>query len=591
VSDRRPVCVSNNSNCFINAYNDFDEESKAAMKRYLKFLYVLVPAILLFGLIAWRVGLKKKETTDRNKVAAARKNASPNVTVVPAAQRDIVQTYDAVGNVESPLNVRLAPKITGRIDYLQVREGDRVTQGQILVRVDPSEIAATVAQQQSGVAEAEQRLAQAQLTTNSTNVGVTSQIAQQQATVSSAQADYNQQRENYNASVAAANAAVTDARGRVTNARSAVTNAAATIRSAQANLNDAQVKLNRTLDLYKQGFVAAQDVDDARTQVAVQLGALDVANGQLQGTQAQVGSALAQLNSAQQQASIVGTKGKADIEAARQKVLQSQAALKFAVANKSQTSAYLANLRALQAAVTSAQAQLNNARAQLANTDLRSPMNGFVTQRLADPGATVMAGTPVLVVQSLQQVYVTTSIPEELSRSVAYGESANLVLDAFPGRQFTGKVTQINPAADPQSRQFAIRLTLNNPTGQIRPGMFARVTFVTQRIPNAIQVPREAVKNDKKTGAPVVMVVDADSVAHVRPVKTGTGDGANIQITQGLQPGEKVVTLSLAPVRDGQKVNAAASGAGGIGAGESGSVPIAGGSGSGATGTGGSAAR
>ena len=533
------------------------------MKRYLRLLYVLVPAVLLFGLIAWRVGLKKKETADRNKVAAARKNALPNVTVVPVALHDIVQTYEAVGTVESPFNVRLASKITGRIDYLQAREGDRVTKGQVLVRIDPSEITATVAQQQSGVAEAQQRLAQAQLTTNSTNVGVTSQIAQQQATVSSAQADYNQQRENYNASVAAANAAVTDAQGRVTTARSAVTNAQATIRSAQANLNDAQVKLNRTLDLYKQGFVAAQDVDDARTQVAVQRGALDVANGQLQGTQAQVGSAQAQLNSAQQQAGIVATKGKADIEAARQKVLQAQAALKLAVANKSQTPAYLANIRALQSAVTAAQAQLNNARAQLANTDLSSPMDGFVTQRLADPGATVTAGTPILAIESLQQVYVTTSIPEEISRSVAYGQSANLVLDAFPGRQFVGKVTQINPAADPQSRQFTVRLTLNNPTGQIRPGMFARVTFVTQRIPNALQVPREAVKNDKKTGAQIVTVVDADSVAHVRPVKTGTSTGTDIQILQGVQQGENVVTLSLTPVRDGQKVNAAVGGAGG----------------------------
>ena len=124
-------------------------------------------------------------------------------------------------------------------------------------------------------------------------------------------------------------------------------------------------------------------------------------------------------------------------------------------------------------------------------------------------------------------------------------------------------MTQINPAADPQSRQFAVRLTLNNPTGQIRPGMFARVTFVTLRIPNALQVPREAVRNDKKTGGQVVTVIDANSVAHVRPVKTGISNGADIQLLQGVQPGENVVTLSLTPVRDEQKVNAAVGGAGG----------------------------
>ncbi len=526
------------------------------MKRYLKFVYLLVPMLLLFGLIAWRMGQKKKEAAQRDKVAAARKNALPNVTVVPATVRNVVQTYEAVGSIESPLNVRLASKITGRIDYLQAREGDAVTQGQVLVRVDPSEVTALVAQQQSNVAEAQGRLAQAQLTANSTNVGVASQIAQQRAAQASAQADYGQAKANYGAQVGAARSAVTDAQGRVATARSTITNANATIRSAQANVGNAQARLNRTLDLYKQGFIAAQDVDDARTQVSVQQGALDVARGQLQGAQAAVGSAQAQLKSAQEQASIVATKGTADIEAARQRVLQAQAAVQLAVANRSQTSAYLANLRALQAAVAAAQAQERNAQAQLANTVLRSPMDGFVTARAADPGTTVTAGTSVLTIQSLRQVYVTTSIPEEISRRIQTGQSADAQIDALPGRAYTGKITQVNPAADPQSRQFVVRLTLDNPQGQIRPGMFARVTFVTRRVPGALMVPREAVRNDKVSGGQIATVIDAQGAAHTRPVKTGVDDGDSLQIVDGLQGGENVVTLSLTPVKDGQKVAA-----------------------------------
>ena len=533
------------------------------MKRTLKLITIIIPILLLGGLIAWRLGAKKKEVKQRDQAAAARKNTAPNVSVASATVSDIVQTYDAVGSVESPNNVKLAARITGRIDFLQAREGARVTQGEVLARIDPSEVAATVAQQQANVAEAQGRLAQAQLTTTSTNVGVATQIAQQQATQASAQADYNQQRENYASQVAAANSAVTAAQGSVTNVRSAIRNAEATVRSAQANLNNAQVRLNRTLDLYKQGFIAAQDVDDARTQVSVQQGAVDVARGQVAGAQAQLGSAQAQLQSAQEQASIVSVKGKSDIEAARQKVLQAQAAVKLAVANKSQTPAYLANLRALQAAVNAAQGQLRNAQAQLENTVLRSPINGFVTQRTADPGSTVTAGTPILTVQSLQQVYVTTSIPEEISRGVRYGQTATTVLDAQPGKTYVGKITQVNPAADPQSRQFTVRLTLDNPTGQIKPGMFAHVTFITQRTPNALQIPREAIKNDPKTKAQIVTVVDADGVAHTRPVKTGISSGANTQILEGLKPGEDVVTLSLSPVKDGQKVAAASTDKGG----------------------------
>src|SRR5207253_2677940 len=120
---------------------------------------------------------------------------------------------EAVGSVEAPLNVRISPKVTGRIDYLQAHEGDRVTQGEVLVRIDPSEIEAQVSQQQAAVAEAESRLAQAQITQNPTNVGVNTQITQQQAALASVRADYNQTKQNYSSQVASANAAVTDAQG------------------------------------------------------------------------------------------------------------------------------------------------------------------------------------------------------------------------------------------------------------------------------------------------------------------------------------------------------------------------------------------
>ena len=162
-------------------------------------------------------------------------------------------------------------------------------------------------------------------------------------------------------------------------------------------------------------------------------------------------------------------------------------------------------------------------------------------------------------------MYVTTSVPEDISRRVHVGVSAKAVFDALPGQTFTGPITQVNPAADPSSRQFTIRLTLSNPGNIIKPGLFARVTIETQRTHNAVVVPREAVKPGKNK-IQTVIVVDAQSVAHVRPVQTGDSDAAGIQITQGVQAGETVVTLSGAPVKDGQKVAvAAANQAGGSG--------------------------
>jgi HlyD family secretion protein len=519
------------------------------MKRWL---YVLIPLLALGGLIGWRLKVKRAEAAAQTKMREARTKAPPVVAVVPAVVRDIVHTFEGIGSVEAPFNVNIAPKVTGRIDFLMVREGDHVKRGQVLVRIDPSELQAQVNQQQAAVAEAQQRLAQARITQAPTDVSVTTQIRQQQAALESAQADYNQVRQNYVSQVAAAQAAVTDAQGKVNAAAAAVANTQAAIRSAQANLDNARAKYNRTNDLYKQGFVAAQDVDDAKTAVSVQQAALDVARGQLDSANAQLDSAKAQLASAQQQAEIVKTTGKADIEASRAKEVQAQAALDYAKANTAQKPAYQANLAALRSSVAAAQAMLRNAQAQLANTVLTAPLDGFVTARNMDPGAMATPGQPILAVQAIRQVWVTVPVPEEVSRKIYLGMQATVTFDALPGRAFTGKVTQINPSADPLSRQFVVRVTLDNTHNLLKPGMFAHVVMVTDRIHGLVVVPREAVQQGKD--GPSVMVVDAENTAHRRPVTTGASDAAGIAVLDGVQSGEKVITLSAMPVRDGQTV-------------------------------------
>jgi HlyD family secretion protein len=518
------------------------------MKRWI---LILVPLVLLGWLIGWRVNQKTAEVAAQNKMRAVRMKAPPVVAVAAAQVRDIVPTFESVGSVESPFNVKIAAKVTGRVEFLQVRQGDPVTQGQVLVRTDPSEIQAMVLQQQAALAQAHHRLSQALLTQNPANVQVSTQIKQQEAALGSAEADYDQVSNSNQAQIAAAEAVVTDAKGRVNSAEAAIGNALAGIRSAQANFKDAKAKCTRTDDLFKQGFLAAQDADDARAAVDVQQGAVDVASGQLNAAKAARDSAVAQQQSAEKQLDVVKMKGKSDIADALAKVQQARASLEYAKANKAQGPAYEQNLYALKADVAAAEAGLQNGRAQLANTVLRSPINGFVTERDMDPGAIATAGTPILAVQSIRQVWVTVPVPEEVSRSIYVGQPATVRLDALPGRTFTGKVIHVNAAADPMSRQFMVQIAVDNRQDQIKPGMFAAVTMVTQRI-RATVVPREAVAQSP-TGASVI-VVSQTNVAQRRPVTLGASDADGIAIKSGIQPGERVVVLSAMPVRDGQVV-------------------------------------
>jgi len=564
----------------------------------MRWLYAVIPVLLLGGLITWRLQQKIVQTQAQAEQMKMRVKAPASVELAAVAVHDVVKTFTATGSVEAPLDVKIAAKITGRINYMTVQEGDRVRKGQVLVRIDPTAVEATVNQQKAALAEAKYRLAQAQLTQAPANVQVNTQIRQQQAAVDSARADYAQVRQNYESQLAAAAAAVSDAQSKVESAKAAVENAQtgiesaktnvesgkasmenaqASITSVQANLDNANTKLTRILDLYKQGYVAAQDVDDAKAAVAVQQGAVDVAKGQFKMAtaafnvqKAAVDTALGQLKvataaynstvsqkqSAEEQANIVKTKGKADIEAARTRLQQAEAALEYAKANTAQTPAYAQSLAALRASVDAARASLALAESQRADTILSSPLDGVVTARYMDPGSMAGANQPIIAVQFVHQVWVTIAVPEDVFARIHFGQPATVRFDSLANQTFTGSIIQMNPAADPQGRQFTVRVILDNAKNLFKPGMFATVSIETQHVPHAIVVPREAVQQDAHgSGGAYVMVVDAQNVAHKRPVITGATDDAQVQILSGVQLKEKVVTMSARPLREGAVVS------------------------------------
>src|SRR5512138_3660315 len=121
------------------------------MKRWI---YVLLPAVALGGLIFWRLQKKEQEALAQTQQRAARTKAPIVVSISPVVRRDSVSTFEASGSLEAPFNVIWSAKAPGRIEFLQVREGDHVKEDQVLVRLDPSDVEAEVARQPALVAEA-----------------------------------------------------------------------------------------------------------------------------------------------------------------------------------------------------------------------------------------------------------------------------------------------------------------------------------------------------------------------------------------------------------------------------------------------------
>jgi len=503
------------------------------MKRWLR---VAIPILILALLIGWRIGQKRAEVAGQTQQRAARMKAPAVVSLAPVQIRDVVHTFGATGSVEAPLSVKIAPKITGRIVFLEVREGDRIRKGQMLVKIDSYEVEANVQQARAALAENQYRLAQAQIGQNPADVAVNTQLRQQKAAKASAQADYNQASKNYEAQLVAATANLTDADSRIENARASIT-------GAEANLTNAKTRYARVDSLHKQGYIATQAVDDAKAAVAVQEAALEIAKGQLK-------SAGAQKESAQQQYNITKEKGKADVEAAKAKLEQAQASYEYALANTSQKSAYRQSIEALKATVNASKAALESAQARRRDTALVSPLEGFVTGRYADPGAIASPTQPILVVQFVKQVWVTIAVPEEVCAKIHLGQPATISFDALPGRIFDASVVQINPSADPQSRQFTVRVIMTNKDDLLKPGMFAHVAVETERIRGAVVVPREAVRADRSGS--YVIAAGRDNKARRVSVTPGVEDVEFVSIGDALKPGEKVVTMSSFPVREGQ---------------------------------------
>jgi RND family efflux transporter MFP subunit len=185
-----------------------------------------------------------------------------------------------------------------------------------------------------------------------------------------------------------------------------------------------------------------------------------------------------------------------------------------------------------------AKAGLSQARTMLDYTRLRSPFDGVVTERRADPGVLATPGMPVLTVEGAGRLRLEVSVDEAGIRFVRIGQKVPVIVDAIGGEQLPGAVTQMVPAADPASRSFLVKIELPaNPA--LRSGLFGRAQF-SRGERASLLVPRAAVVNRGQLQA--VYVLDGNQVAGLRYVTLGAGSGDRVEVLSGLSQGDQVVT-------------------------------------------------
>jgi HlyD family secretion protein len=197
-------------------------------------------------------------------------------------------------------------------------------------------------------------------------------------------------------------------------------------------------------------------------------------------------------------------------------------------------------LKAARGQLAAAQGKYEGAQAQLGYAQIKSPIDGVVTDRPLYPGEMAAAGSALITVMDLSRVVARAHLGQQQAAVLKVGDEATLSIQGL-SEEVPAKVSLVSPALDPNSTTVEVWAEAANHDGHLQPGSAARITFVARTVKDALIVPAAALVT-ASDGATSVMVVSADSKPQQKRVKVGIRQNDNLQITEGLQEGEKVVT-------------------------------------------------
>jgi HlyD family secretion protein len=250
-----------------------------------------------------------------------------------------------------------------------------------------------------------------------------------------------------------------------------------------------------------------------------------------------------------------------DLDTAQAALVQSKAAYDIAEQHlKSlQSVSQAATLKSAEGALDSAKGKFEGAQASLSYSEIRSPLDGVVTDRPLFAGEMANAGQAILTVMDVSSLLAKVHLSQEQASAIKLGAKATLTIAGVTD-PVEGKVSLISPALDPGSTTLEIWVLIPNKSGMYRAGTPVHVSLAARTVPNAITVPNEAIVVTKSGGG-AVMIIGSDGVAHQKAVQTGITDGHDTQVLSGIRAGDLVVTTGAYGMDDDTKVKVTAAGA------------------------------
>lgn len=441
------------------------------MQSYLPILAILATTVLsVVGLTACG--------SSANSATTANANNQPAIVDVTTAQAVIkpIPTYiEATGNLASDAQTDVAPAVSGKIAEVNFDIGSYVSQGDVLVRLDPRDAAI--------------RLDQAK-----------AQIEQQRKAVGQAEANVDQ---------AIANLRQTQARLGVKDGEVFQIKDFSQVKTVTAQLELAEKELRRTERLLETGDLSRSIYDQRRSQRDALLGQLDEARS----------------NAA------VAIKA---IDTARSAVDTARAAAASA-----------------RAALGPLEAQIAAAQKALTDTAIRAPISGYISDKVADVGEYISPNTPnakIATIVRTSTLRLKIDVPEAAVGKIATGQGISLQTSAYPDRSFAGTIARISPSVNATARTLVVEAEVQNSEGLLKPGQFATVRVTQSKPEPAVMIPVKAVKTVGDTNSVFVI---KDGAAREQFVQLGLLENDMIQVKQGIIEGDQVAVGDLGALTDG----------------------------------------
>lgn len=280
-----------------------------------------------------------------------------------------------------------------------------------------------------------------------------------------------------------------------------VTKAQGDLDAAREAMDAAKKLLDSRQQLFKEGALARKAVDEAQVQYA---------------------QARAQFDTAQQHLQALQSVGKQE------------------------------QIRAAEGQLQAARGHYETAEAQLSYSQIRSPINGVVTDRPLYAGEMANAGTPLLTVMDMSKIVARINMAPDQATQLSVGNDATLT-PADGSEPVTGKVIIVSPATDPNTTTVQVWVQVDNPDERLRAGQAVHVSIVASTIDGATVIPASAILANAE-GETVVLVVDEKNVAHEKKVEIGAREPEMVQVVAGVSPGERVVTEGGVGLEDKAKV-------------------------------------